>query len=295
MSLRPRRTAPAWWPGSAVRLVPAVRPVPDAGEPRPGARARAARAASGARAPRAWAVGEVDPLGFLARGVVGAALPLLWRVRTTGAEELPADGPAVLAPNHRGLLDGPLLWARVWAARRRPVAFLVKEEMFTGVLGVLLRATGQIPVDRRSGARALVTATGVLERGGVVGVFPEGTRGDGGVQSVREGVAWLALRTGAPVVPVAMTGTRPADDPARRSMGPLPALGSHLGVHLGRSLTLTEARTDPMAETAQHRPGSGWRPARRAALAEATEAVRTAMAAHVRDASAPAPTDLETP
>lgn len=241
---------------------------------------------------RTWQLGDVDPLGAVARAVVGAALPLVWRVSTTGAAHLPAHGPAVLVANHRGLLDGPLLWARVWTARRRPVAFLVKEEMFTGFLGVLLRATGQIPVGRGSGSRALVAAAGVLARGGVVGVFPEGTRGDGAVESVREGAAWLALRTGAPVVPVAMTGTAPADVPPRRGLGlgPLPAARSRLRVDVAPPLTL--ARAERVRGAASRREG----------LASASEHVRRAMATHVHDASAataaaprPTPTPAERP
>jgi 1-acyl-sn-glycerol-3-phosphate acyltransferase len=81
--------------------------------------------------------------------------------------------------------------------------------VFRGPLGTLLRHTGQIPVRRGTVESApLRAALAVLEAGGIVGVFPEGTRGDGDVTQVRHGIAYLAVRSGAPVVPVAVHGTR---------------------------------------------------------------------------------------
>jgi 1-acyl-sn-glycerol-3-phosphate acyltransferase len=129
----------------------------------------------------------------------------VWPVRVHGSQDVPRTGPVLFASNHVGLLDGPML---VGSAPRW-VQCLVKEEMFGLVLGPILRATGQIPVRRDHGDRAaLGRALEVMASGGCVGVFPEGTRGRGDVGSVRLGVAWLALRSGAPVVPVACLGTR---------------------------------------------------------------------------------------
>ncbi|MEO7751820.1 MAG: lysophospholipid acyltransferase family protein [Terracoccus sp.] len=125
--------------------------------------------------------------------------------RARHADRVPARGPVVLVANHAAFLDGPL----VFSMAPRPAHFLVKQEAFRGVVGWLIRAVGQIPIDRNVGDRtALAAATAVLERGGVVGIFPEGTRRDGDVEQVNQGAAWIALRTGARIVPVAVLGTR---------------------------------------------------------------------------------------
>ena len=133
---------------------------------------------------------------LLARGLA--------RLDVRGLEQVPANGPVVLAVNHRDFLDGPLLFAFV----RRPVAFLTKSEAYTPRATPFLRTTGQIPLVRdRPDVVAVRAALRVLRAGGVVGVFPEGTRGDGLVQTVKPGVGYFALRSGAAVVPIACHGT----------------------------------------------------------------------------------------
>ena len=128
----------------------------------------------------------------------------LARMSVTGLSNVPASGPVVLAVNHRDFLDGPLLFAFV----ERPVAFLTKSEAYTPRSAPLLRTSGQIPLVRtRPDVVAVRAALRVLRAGGAVGVFPEGTRGDGLVRSARPGVGYFALRTGAQVVPVACHGT----------------------------------------------------------------------------------------
>ncbi|ROP45615.1 lysophospholipid acyltransferase family protein [Pseudokineococcus lusitanus] len=181
----------------------------------------------------------------------------LWSVTRHGAEHVPAEGPVLLASNHLGFLDGPLLMGMA----PRGTHFLVKKEMFRGWLGAVLRGCGQIPVDRTGDRGALVTAVQVLRRGGSVGVFPEGTRGRGDVASLQSGVTWLALQTGAPVVPVALLGTRPAG----RSTSSLPRFRQHVHVVLGAPVHLTAPAGVP----------------RRTALAQATEDLRVAMTEHV--------------
>jgi 1-acyl-sn-glycerol-3-phosphate acyltransferase len=90
----------------------------------------------------------------------------------------------------------------------RPVAFLVKIEAYTPRSSKYLVSTGQIPVVRVRPDPVAVRATlRLLNAGGVVGVFPEGARGDGFVRTARPGVGYFALRTGATVVPVACHGT----------------------------------------------------------------------------------------
>lgn len=128
----------------------------------------------------------------------------LGRIEVRGLERIPAAGPVVLAVNHRDFLDGPLLFGLV----PRPVGFLVKQEAYTPRAAPFLLTTGQIPVVRhRPDVVAVRTALELLRAGGVIGVFPEGTRGDGLVRTAKPGVGYFALRTGAHVVPVACHGT----------------------------------------------------------------------------------------
>lgn len=129
---------------------------------------------------------------------------MLYNTRAYGKAHIPPAGPVIFAANHLSYLDGPVL---VGAAPRY-MHVLVKREMFTGFLGRVLRASGQISVDRAGDRRALQRAKSVLARGGCIGILPEGTRGSGAVATVSSGVAWLALNSGAPVVPVGLLGTR---------------------------------------------------------------------------------------
>ena len=136
----------------------------------------------------------------LARGIAAG----LGQVHIDGLAAIPATGPVVLAVNHRSLLDGPLLFGAV----HRPVSCLVKIEAFTPWAGPLLRSSGQIPV-RRDGRDVVAVrlCLGILRSGGTVGVFPEGSRGHGRVETAKPGVGYLALRSGATVIPVACSGT----------------------------------------------------------------------------------------
>lgn len=137
-----------------------------------------------------------------------------YRVRTHGLENVPRTGPVLMIANHSTMVDGPVLFA---VMPRRPV-FLIKREMFKGPLGFLLPRIGQIPITRGEPDRApLMAAVRVLKGGGMVGVFPEGTRGAGDVDAAHNGAAWLARTAGAVVLPVACRGTlRPAGVTRRR-------------------------------------------------------------------------------
>ncbi|MFE9137498.1 lysophospholipid acyltransferase family protein [Streptomyces sp. NPDC007355] len=127
-----------------------------------------------------------------------------WKPRVLGAWRVPASGPVILAVNHAHNIDGPMLMGTA----PRPVHFLIKKEAFVGPLGPFLEGIGQVKVDRDSTDRhAIGNALGVLEQGGVLGIFPEGTRGDGDFASLRAGLAYFAVRSGAPIVPVAVLGS----------------------------------------------------------------------------------------
>jgi 1-acyl-sn-glycerol-3-phosphate acyltransferase len=127
-------------------------------------------------------------------------------VREHGTALVPPQGPVVVAANHTGVIDGPLLAT----FGPRPVHALTKQEMFQGPLGPFLHAAGQIELDRdTTDLGAIRLCLHVLEHGGAVGIFPEGNRGAGDLVRFHNGAAYLALVTGAPVVPLVMYGTRP--------------------------------------------------------------------------------------
>ncbi|GAA3580208.1 lysophospholipid acyltransferase family protein [Amycolatopsis ultiminotia] len=137
----------------------------------------------------------------------------VFRIRVHGRDRVPAQGPVVLIGNHSSNVDPQLIIGML----PRRSAFLAKAELFAGVGGRFLRAIGQIPVRRGEIDRApLMTAVGVLKAGGVVGVFPEGTRGAGDVGAAERGAAWLVRASGATVLPIATRGTRKPADGKRR-------------------------------------------------------------------------------
>ncbi|MFI5937997.1 lysophospholipid acyltransferase family protein [Actinoplanes sp. NPDC051494] len=138
---------------------------------------------------------------------------LAFRPTIEGREHVPAQGPVILAANHISALDSFL----IPLFSPRAVAFLAKAEYFTGtspkgrLTSAAITGLGAIPVPRgahRAAQAALETALGVLNEGRAFGIHPEGTRSrDGRLYRGRTGVAWLAMASGAPVVPVAVIGT----------------------------------------------------------------------------------------
>jgi len=155
---------------------------------------------------------------------------VIWDTQLVGVEHVPTSGPVVLAANHTGVIDGPLLIGMA----PRPLHVLVKQEMFHGPVGALLRAAGQIPVDRSSGRAALQAGLAVLRRDGALGIFPEGNRGRGAVEDTRAGAAWLAVNGGAVLVPVAILGTRRTGE----TFGHVPGLRRHLVMELGEPIVV---------------------------------------------------------
>ena len=140
-----------------------------------------------------------------ARRCAGLVCHALARLEIDGLEHVPASGGVVLVANHRALMDGVVLFGVL----DRVVSCLVKAEAFRGPLAPILRGCAQIPVHRDQVDPAPVhLAVELLRAGGVLGVFPEGTRGDGCVSHAKPGAGYFALRSGAVVVPVALHGTR---------------------------------------------------------------------------------------
>ncbi|MFF9278134.1 lysophospholipid acyltransferase family protein [Streptomyces griseosporeus] len=153
--------------------------------------------------------------------LLGPLLRLLFRPRIEGLEHVPASGPAIVAGNHLSFSDHFLMPAVL----RRRITFLAKREYFTGpgikgrLIAAFFRSAGQIPVDRsgkEAGQAAIREGLGVLRKGELLGIYPEGTRShDGRLYKGKVGVAVMALKAGVPVVPCAMIGTFEAQPPGR--------------------------------------------------------------------------------
>jgi 1-acyl-sn-glycerol-3-phosphate acyltransferase len=184
----------------------------------------------------------------ISRVLAGPFLYTLWRPEIVGSEHIPASGGAILASNHLSIVDSIFLPLMV----DRPVTFAAKSEYFTGtrpidrLTGAYLRATNQISVDRaeaRAGLEMLDAALGLLREGALFGIYPEGTRSpDGRLYRGRPGVGWLALNSGLPVIPVAMSGTDHVLPPGRK----VPRVGK-IKIRVGEPLTFESAKTLPSA------------------------------------------------
>jgi len=130
-------------------------------------------------------------------------------MRLEGREHIPKRGPYIVVANHTDWVDPPVIELSFGVAIR----FMAKIESFdTFVLGGLMRGKGCFPVRRGEGdRRAVITCLQVLRSGNPLGFFPEGTRSpDGALHRAHPGIAFLARRSGAPILPVALTGTRQA-------------------------------------------------------------------------------------
>lgn len=156
----------------------------------------------------------------MTRSSIRVGLHTLCRPEITGLANVPREGAFIVASNHLSFLDSII----IQALTPRDVAFFAKAEYFTtpGVKGKMMKtffeSVGSIPVQRGEQAAsvaALDSLVDVLDSGSGIGIYPEGTRSrDGKLYRGRTGVGWLALTTGAPVVPVGLIGTeklQPAD------------------------------------------------------------------------------------
>ncbi|MCU1518736.1 MAG: 1-acyl-sn-glycerol-3-phosphate acyltransferase [Pseudarthrobacter sp.] len=202
--------------------------------------------------PTGWTMVWSRPVGWILDHLV-------YRTSVTGRDNVPTGGPVIFAANHISFLDGPVMFG----AAPRPMHILVKQEMFKGFLGRILTASGQLPVDRSGDRAALQRCKKVLDVGRCIGILPEGTRGSGAAADINGGVAWLALNSGAPVVPVAILGTRKGDE----HLDSVPQPGRRFHVSFGNALTL------------ERRAGESGR----ASMDRAALEIRAALSGHVQD------------
>ncbi len=150
---------------------------------------------------------------WVVKAILTPLLRMLYRPWTEGLENVPEEGPVILASNHLSFLDS--IFMPLMVPRR--VTFLAKSDYFTekGIKGRLKRmfftGVGQVPIDRSGGhasEAALRTGIAILHEGKLLGIYPEGTRSpDGRLYRGKIGVARMALEAGVPVIPVAMIGT----------------------------------------------------------------------------------------
>jgi 1-acyl-sn-glycerol-3-phosphate acyltransferase len=170
--------------------------------------------------------------------MAGPFLHAMGRPTVAGLENIPDEGPAILASNHLSIIDSVYLPFVV----PRPVVFPAKAEYFQarGPVGRMwagyLRSTNQLEINRdgaRSARETLDAAVEILRSGELFGFYPEGTRSpDGKLYRGRSGLGYLALNSGAPVIPVAMLGTRKMMPPGRNFLVP-----AKIEIRIGKPLT----------------------------------------------------------
>jgi 1-acyl-sn-glycerol-3-phosphate acyltransferase len=175
----------------------------------------------------------------LAKVLAGWFIRLYCRMKVTGTEHIPSEGPVILAANHRSMWDVPIHGV----ASPRPVTFMAKKELFKNrFLGWAFRVLGGFPVRRdTSDIRAIEIGLAVLEQGKVLCLYPEGKRSlSGEMLPFLRGTAWIALRSGAPIVPSGLVGTGKVAAPGTKK----PWIGKRVQVNFGE-LILVEREDDP--------------------------------------------------
>src|SRR5215207_4349057 len=154
---------------------------------------------------------EITPWMHALAGLTRVGLAGLTRIRVEGAlDAIPREGPIILAANHASNLDPVIMSALVLPKVGRRFQFLGKKELFAWpVVGWIARNGGVHPVDRGAAdVEAFRLAERILEQGHILLIFPEGTRSrDGRLQQARDGLAMLAMRTGAPIVPIGVSNS----------------------------------------------------------------------------------------
>jgi 1-acyl-sn-glycerol-3-phosphate acyltransferase len=193
----------------------------------------------------AWMDREHGQMQTTVLTVIRPLMKWLWRIKTVGLDHIPVSGPAILAPNHNSVIDSFFLPCVL----PRRVSYVGKAEYLDDwKTRTLFPALGMIPIDRSGGdasARALDTAASVLEAGELFGIYPEGTRSrDGLLHKGHTGAARLSVRTGAPIVPVGILGTRAIQPPDRSLPRPFRPAEIRFGrpIHPAESGSITDDR-----------------------------------------------------
>ena len=130
-------------------------------------------------------------------------LKIIFRPKVIGKENIPEDGPLIFAGNHKHAVDPTM----VMMSTKRIVHYMAKEELFRGLHGILFKNIGLIKVYRgRSNPNAVIEAENVLNKGGTIGIFPEGTRNKSTEELLkfRHGAVAIAKKTGTPILPFAI-------------------------------------------------------------------------------------------
>jgi 1-acyl-sn-glycerol-3-phosphate acyltransferase len=184
-----------------------------------------------------------------ARTTLAPVARRLWSIEISGLERLPESGPAILCPNHVSFLDSAFLMLVV----QRNISFVGKAEyMDSWKTKILFPLMGMIPIDRSGGEKsqaALQAAEGVLTRGELFGMFPEGTRSrDGCLYKGRTGAARLATKIGCPIFPVGIVGTDDIQPPDAK----VPKLFRSCSITIGRPVR-------PERYTSSTDPHMAWR------------------------------------
>jgi 1-acyl-sn-glycerol-3-phosphate acyltransferase len=183
---------------------------------------------------------SITPLIRVAALIARAIARSVTRVRVEGdLEAIPREGPVILAANHISNADPVIVGAWLTPRIGRRIHWLGKREMFEWpAVGWIARNGGVVPVDRGSAdVEAFRMATRVLEAGGVLMVFPEGTRSPNGeLQAPKDGLAMLALRTGATIVPIGVSNTDRVWPKGHR----LPHPGGHATMRVGEPFRLAD-------------------------------------------------------
>ena len=198
----------------------------------------------------------------ITRRIAARLVLMFFRIDIRGLEHLPKSGAVLIAGNHTGWLDGPL----VQVLLPRPCSFLVKSELYNTPFRRILDFARQIPIRRGAPDRtALRRALDVLAGGGVLGVFPEGTRGVGAMENVQHGIGYIALRAQCPIIPIVCTGTAEALPKGAK----LPKFRAPVSIVFGPTFTL-EVEGNPRA---------------RSTVAAAAEQIRVRMLDHLETVS----------
>ena len=184
-----------------------------------------------------------------ARTTLAPVARRLWSIDISGLDRLPESGPAILCPNHVSFLDSAFLMLVV----QRNISFVGKAEyMDSWKTKILFPMMGMIPIDRSGGEKsqaALDAAEGVLTRGELFGMFPEGTRSrDGCLYKGRTGAARLATKIGCPICPVGIVGTDDIQPPDAK----VPKLFRSCSITIGRPVR-------PERYTSSTDPHMAWR------------------------------------